>query len=365
MVESELNSIGETEIDIPFYGPSRDGWVVLTNPAPSPVRKPEIVPMVSPFSETEFSVADEFMRSSSPPTPTPSPPPPPPPPPPSPAFPQAPARKPEIIPVASTSAETVLSSDERDISMRSPSPPPSPPAPPPVSPPTPSAAKSSSLVEGNSGSLQAFQTHPSLLLPVREKATDKWHLDRVVSVPRPTPERRSTIPFAPRYGPCTAGVALTELLLPRGRGVGLPVLDDRLDPYLACFKEEGTPPRTCGQLVITWPDYPETQSIEVITLMARTPRIYAMRYELRANLGKAVAAAYKQFFAKCVNLNEPYVIPPERTRGWRLGKGGIAFEQLRLLEVCTMDGREFHARIGVVPPKPGTVVAENAIVLPG
>ncbi|KAJ7173183.1 hypothetical protein C8R46DRAFT_1031554 [Mycena filopes] len=226
----------------------------------------------------------------------------------------------------------------------------------------PSAPNATTGETPNDKPLQAFQTLPSQLLPVRWASSDRWHIDRVVAVPGPTPARGTTIPFAPGYGPCTAGVALTELLL-ANRDIALRGGTEGLDPYLAPLVPGGKMPRTCGQLVITWPDYPQTQFIDVLLLMRKMPRMHDMQYEIRSRFGQFVAAAFKRFVAKCEN--EPYVLPPGRTRGWRLGKGGIAFDQLRLLEVFSVDGREFHARMGVVPPKPGTVVAEDAILLPG
>ncbi|KAJ7025523.1 hypothetical protein C8F04DRAFT_1128297 [Mycena alexandri] len=93
---------------------------------------------------------------------------------------------------------------------------------------------------------EPFQTPPDELVTARDNTSDRWHVDRVVSVPRPTPLQVITIPFRPTHGPCTAGVSLSELLVCRGL----------TDPWkrLSAHIPNGLlvePPGRMGRLVIT------------------------------------------------------------------------------------------------------------------
>jgi hypothetical protein len=64
---------------------------------------------------------------------------------------------------------------------------------------------------------QRFHTPANQLISPREEAKDKWHFDRTLCVPLACSIAPSTtLAFAPTHGPCTVGVALTELELSRG-----------------------------------------------------------------------------------------------------------------------------------------------------
>ncbi|KAJ7351467.1 hypothetical protein DFH08DRAFT_957782 [Mycena albidolilacea] len=178
-----------------------------------------------------------------------------------------------------------------------------------------------------------FHTPANQLISLREDAKDKWHVDRTLFVPLAcSVEAPSiTLAFAPTHGPCTIGVALTELELSRG-------LPDPRKPI--SLRSQG--PRVIN-LVFT-PLVVEDGAGKHITLRA---------------FAKRIAMIFCRFIK---NHGDEYV-PPVGRRGWRLGEGGIGYEQLRLLEVFSEDGENFHARMGVVPLRTGLIIVPDAIRL--
>ncbi|KAF8142248.1 hypothetical protein K438DRAFT_1995231 [Mycena galopus ATCC 62051] len=189
-----------------------------------------------------------------------------------------------------------------------------------------------------------FHTPAEELIPARYNATDKWHSNPVVCVPLACSVVPSiSMPLAPTHGPYTVGVALTELALSRG----LPDPRKRLSaaPYWAPI---------VGHLIFTWPDYPNTRVSETLTVKEET-----RQYLTRKAFTKQIANLFKLFIEK----HSSEYVPPTGRRGWRLGPGGIMLEQLRLLEVFSADGENYHVRMGVVAPRSGVIVAQDALLL--
>ncbi|KAF7332919.1 hypothetical protein MVEN_02397800 [Mycena venus] len=113
-------------------------------------------------------------------------------------------------------------------------------------------------------------------------------------------------------------------------------------------------PPAVARLVFTWPDYPNTRVSKQLAL-----KDDGMEYNTRGAFAKQIAVLFEHLIQK---HGHEYV-PPVGRRGWRLGPGGIQYEQLRLLEIFSADGQNFHARMGVVPPHIGTSVARDAVLL--
>ncbi|KAJ7828460.1 hypothetical protein B0H14DRAFT_3718801 [Mycena olivaceomarginata] len=190
---------------------------------------------------------------------------------------------------------------------------------------------------------QRFHTPANQLISPREEAKDKWHVDRTICVPLACSIAPSTtLAFAPTHGPCTVGVALAELELSRG-------LPDPRKPI--SLRPQG--PRVIN-LVFTWPDYPNTRASGPLVVKDETGK-----HITRGAFAKRIAIMFGRF----INNHGDEYVPPVGRRGWRLGEGGIGYEQLRLLEVFSEDGENFHARMGVVPSRTGLIIAPDAIRL--
>ncbi|KAJ6458340.1 hypothetical protein C8R47DRAFT_1227085 [Mycena vitilis] len=186
-----------------------------------------------------------------------------------------------------------------------------------------------------------FDTPEARLRPPRDDSTDYWHGSRFICVPLACSVITTiSIGFRPTNGPGREGVALTELASSKG----LTDPNKRLHPM--------EPGHGSGRLVFSWPDYPRTRIFAPLDLKDDTGR-----YVTRKAFGKQIAVLFEKFVRR---FSEEYV-PPRERNGWRLGPGGIRYEQLRLLEIFSEDGYEFYARMAVAPAPLGTLFSADAI----
>ncbi|KAJ7114318.1 hypothetical protein C8R44DRAFT_855630 [Mycena epipterygia] len=181
---------------------------------------------------------------------------------------------------------------------------------------------------------------PRFGLPVpRDDARDSWHIDRMIILPRAV---AGVVPirifFAPSHGPCTTGVAMTELDISRGMQDPRERIGGYIPPMAHGISE--------GRLIFAWPNYPNTRAYEALTLKD-TPT----QHVTRGALGKAVSRIFRTFITP-KKYSEEYVVPPNAmAMNWKLGGRNMKHEQLRLLEVLSADGQNFFVRVGVVPPR--------------
>ncbi|KAJ7193706.1 hypothetical protein GGX14DRAFT_576973 [Mycena pura] len=170
---------------------------------------------------------------------------------------------------------------------------------------------------------------PHKVYPPLADATDAWHSTSGM-LTHPAQSFDTMLPimitFAPSHGPGLTGVALTELQ----RGRGLIMADTSLGDFISSKYHLVA----VGRLIFEWPGYPNVQAFKLVLRDDRR------RYTTRGDFGRQIADALHKFAE---------VSGPLAVRGVR-GRHGILFEQLRLLEVFSIDGRDFYARLGVVPP---------------
>ncbi|KAJ7289423.1 hypothetical protein C8J57DRAFT_1706274 [Mycena rebaudengoi] len=162
--------------------------------------------------------------------------------------------------------------------------------------------------------------------------TDYWHSDLgLLSINRGSvTEYPISISFRPTHGPCTHGVAFTELQLGRGMHHPNQVVNQSLRASAHHY--------SAGILILEWPGYPNTRVNQIITLIDPQTR----RHVTRAALGREVVQHFQNFIE--MHGNE-YVdgIPG----GFFLGVDGVVFEQLRLSEVYSKDGMTFKLQMGL------------------
>ncbi|KAJ7663227.1 hypothetical protein DFH06DRAFT_1395324 [Mycena polygramma] len=120
--------------------------------------------------------------------------------------------------------------------------------------------------------------------PQKEDARDFWHGERLLCVPLVSPVPANiSIPFRPLCGPGKVGVALTELALSRGFRHPRDHLW-RMPPGVAV-----------GQLILTWPTYPNTRVSVPLNL-----KDVSGEYLFRGAFAKQIAAIFKAFIeARC------------------------------------------------------------------
>ncbi|KAJ7190867.1 hypothetical protein GGX14DRAFT_579462 [Mycena pura] len=169
-------------------------------------------------------------------------------------------------------------------------------------------------------------------------ATDAWHVTSgMMYYPRAhsyNTEVPITVTFAPSHGPGLVGVAMTELV--RGRGL--------LEPHtpMGTFFPPGYQVGATGRLVFEWPGY----DMQLFPLRLQDGQgLYAPRVAL----GMQIAAIFDIFIEKFGDPQE--FTPGTGVMPIPLGRHGVRYERLRLLEAISFDGQDFYVRIATVPPR--------------
>ncbi|KAJ6488436.1 hypothetical protein DFH09DRAFT_1455576 [Mycena vulgaris] len=167
----------------------------------------------------------------------------------------------------------------------------------------------------------------------RANATDKWHSAIFIYIPQRdpfSPFMPFSISFRPTHGPCTEGVAMTELTACRG------MIEPRM--RISSYMPASVRRITTGYLHFVWPDYPNTRAREPLALTEEPIR---PDYLTRGMFGEAVSRIFRNF----IDRHGDEYVPPTQRRGFKLGEGGIKHDQLRLLEVFSLDGYNFFAPV--------------------
>ncbi|KAJ7214916.1 hypothetical protein GGX14DRAFT_609748 [Mycena pura] len=174
--------------------------------------------------------------------------------------------------------------------------------------------------------------------PMPDRPTDTWHNTSAMRCCPPAWPVTSNVPititFNPTHGPSSVGVAFTELLY--GRGVVDPNAGIQIGPFIqpVVHSLDHT-----VRLVLEWPGYHNKRAFPLDLKDDHG------RYGTRGAFGKQIASAVYTFTEKFGD-SDPFTPGGGRLR---LGRTGIMFQQLRLLEVISFNGLEFYMRVGVVP----------------
>ncbi|KAF7323874.1 hypothetical protein MKEN_00608800 [Mycena kentingensis (nom. inval.)] len=178
----------------------------------------------------------------------------------------------------------------------------------------------------------------SSFAPQNGAPLDHWHNEKMMlSINHPSDPSRYpyTIRFHPNAGPCTKGVALTNL----EAGIGL------RDPevWVARALPRELAKYTHGSLRIEWPGYePETYVLTLVDPVKRGHVNYAQ-------IGREVVHFFKRYADTRNDADFHDGLDRGRSMGVRLGRNGVGYEQVRLIELYTADGVTYRARFGLVP----------------
>ncbi|KAJ7612381.1 hypothetical protein DFH06DRAFT_1345123 [Mycena polygramma] len=137
-----------------------------------------------------------------------------------------------------------------------------------------------------------------------------------------------SVSYRPTTGPCTFGVAMLNLEY----GCGMASPNERLDEFM--------PPQLIryanGALLFDWPGY--RQESFVLTLVDPQTR----RHVTRAALGAQVTQIFKDFVNS--RRDSDFI---DRDGAMRVGIDGVAYDQVRLVEVYTKDGMSYRAQFAL------------------
>ncbi|KAJ7209164.1 hypothetical protein GGX14DRAFT_566342 [Mycena pura] len=181
-------------------------------------------------------------------------------------------------------------------------------------------------------SVPSYVVSADQVAPPCADATDAWHVtSRMMYYPRRhsyNTEVPITVTFAPTHGPGLMGVAMTELV--RARGLKQP------DTPIVPRSQAGA----TGRLIFEWPGY----DMQTYPLLLQDGK---GRYAPRVALGAQIATALHAITEKFADPNE--FTPGTGVMQMPLGRHGIRYERLRLLEAISFNGQDFYVHIGIVP----------------
>ncbi|CAK5268638.1 unnamed protein product [Mycena citricolor] len=156
---------------------------------------------------------------------------------------------------------------------------------------------------------------------IRFDATDSWHYPPKHYLPwrhSPAGHVPICIGFEPTHGPGTEGVAITEL----SKGRGMQDIRQRIEPLIP---RDMRGRQKALLRIELWPGCKRVS--RSIVLMEDESK-----YVTRTRLGKELAKIFEAFVTQYM---------PSTVK--------ISPQQLRIMELCSEDGRIFVARVGIVP----------------
>ncbi|KAF7323890.1 hypothetical protein MKEN_00610400 [Mycena kentingensis (nom. inval.)] len=188
----------------------------------------------------------------------------------------------------------------------------------------------------------SFSLSPSpspTLTHVELRFLDSWHeINRLLTINHRQDYARFPyhILFNPAFGPGDSGhgVALTNL--ENGEQI---MLVGSEESFHKCLPRQMR--YSDVSLRIEWPGYaPQDYALHVLSSRNRSATLY--------QVGAQVTKCFREFMKACHD-RDFFDGRAGGPVGIRLGPNGASFEQIRLIELFTMDGMTFRAKFGLVP----------------
>ncbi|KAK7024754.1 hypothetical protein R3P38DRAFT_2530594 [Favolaschia claudopus] len=170
-----------------------------------------------------------------------------------------------------------------------------------------------------------------LLAPTQidSRPADYWHNNKhLLTINRGSEkEFPHSVSYRPTTGPCTAGVALLNLEYAQSHYMvaGNDILNEFMPPHTMRYAE--------AEFLIEWPGYrPASYTFTLVDPHTR-------RHITRAMLGAQATQLFKNFAN--TRKDAQFI---EVDGSMRLGVDGVMYDQVRLVELYTKDGKTFRAQ---------------------